>query len=324
MGSADFTHGDLAARNCQVGSEGRIVIGDYGIATNTYKDDYYWSSNIAIPLRWAAPETVHCTINTIQTLKVTKLSNVWTFGVVLWEICEFGKLPYFELNDDEVISRVLSDRTYILGQPTMPCLLLREKLYNIMTSCWNPVPEKRPSISTIVEILSAYLTEFQFQGKKKDDFDTKWEQLGNGQTGVLNHNTNKQGTPSNESVKKKSVSFQESSPNPKVETVTLTDTKPTRSSPQVVKNHVQTRNPVNFRTESETETDVFGASSSFSKTQINFENVNGQDPFPSLDLWKPADPDEELWRTRIERGDISQKVNKYRFRIYVVVGTLNQ
>src|SRR5947207_2133641 len=39
---ADFVHGDLAARNCQVGSEGRILIGDYGLATQSYKDDYYW------------------------------------------------------------------------------------------------------------------------------------------------------------------------------------------------------------------------------------------------------------------------------------------
>jgi tRNA A-37 threonylcarbamoyl transferase component Bud32 len=68
MGSADFVHGDLAARNCQVGSEGRALIGDYGLFK--FKDDYYWSGNVAIPLRWAAPETLHCTINTIQTLKV--------------------------------------------------------------------------------------------------------------------------------------------------------------------------------------------------------------------------------------------------------------
>jgi len=70
MAASDITHGDLAARNCQVGSEGRILIGDYGLSTQNFKDDYYWSSNIAIPLRWAAPETLHCTINTIQTLRV--------------------------------------------------------------------------------------------------------------------------------------------------------------------------------------------------------------------------------------------------------------
>lgn len=69
MAASDFTHGDLAARNCQVGSD-RILIGDYGLSTQIFKDDYYWSSNIAIPLRWAAPETLHCTINTIQTLRV--------------------------------------------------------------------------------------------------------------------------------------------------------------------------------------------------------------------------------------------------------------
>ena len=73
MLSADFIHKDLAARNCQVGSEGRIVIGDYGLAVQNYRDDYYWGSNTAIPLRWSAPETLHCTINTIQTLKVRRV-----------------------------------------------------------------------------------------------------------------------------------------------------------------------------------------------------------------------------------------------------------
>jgi len=70
MGAADFVHHDLATRNCQVASEGRVVLGDYGLSTQQYKDDYYWNSNVPIPLRWTAPETLHITSSTIQTLEV--------------------------------------------------------------------------------------------------------------------------------------------------------------------------------------------------------------------------------------------------------------
>ncbi len=179
---------------------------------------------------------------------------MWTFGILLWEICEFGKLPYFELSDDEVISRVLTEKNYVLGQPTMPSLLLREELYELMSSCWDPQPTKRPPASTLVHTLSHLLststsTPRPPQQYEKEDFEARWQ----GANG-----------------KKKSVSFSDGMPSG---------------------DQIQTK----------------PSSSPFSKTQIPFENQNG-DPPPSIDLSKPADPEEEVWRKRLERGDISKKV----------------
>ena len=54
---------------------GKVIIGDYGLSPNRYKEDYYWSSNVAIPIRWAAPETVRCTMDTIVALKVSVISE---------------------------------------------------------------------------------------------------------------------------------------------------------------------------------------------------------------------------------------------------------
>ncbi|ODN06096.1 Serine/threonine-protein kinase LMTK3, partial [Orchesella cincta] len=177
--TAGFVHPDLAARNCQVSSENRVVIGDYGLGTQIYKDDYHWSSNIAIPLRWTAPETLHCTSSVIQILKVNESSNVWSWGVLAWEICEFGKLPYFELSDDEVISRVIIDKNYFLGMPTLQCMSAKEELYKIMSSCWQADLEHRPGLSTIISCLENLLKTFNVSATPpRDDFESKWEQLG--------------------------------------------------------------------------------------------------------------------------------------------------
>ena len=65
-----FIHPDLATRNCLVGNDGQIVIGDYGLATQTNKEDYYWSSGSSLPIRWIAPESVECTTSTVKTVRV--------------------------------------------------------------------------------------------------------------------------------------------------------------------------------------------------------------------------------------------------------------
>jgi len=199
-------------------------------------------------------------------VQVTKESNVWTFGVVLWEIAEFGKLPYSHLSDEQVISRVLSEKNLILSEPTMPSLLLRDEIYSLMTVCWSPNPSKRPPISSIVQRLQLLLHSLEALPSKKsggDEFETKWENALLSQT------------------KRKSVSF---SGEPQASPV-----------PQP---------PVNFAI-STPATPI--TVTPFAKTQIQFERR--EDPFPSLDLWKPPDPEEEDYKKRIERGEITQKVS---------------
>ena len=74
--------------------------------------------DLAIPIRWVAPETLHCTDTTIETKEVTASANVWSLSIVLWEICEFGKLPYPDLSDEEVIEKVLGNRSSCLPFPS--------------------------------------------------------------------------------------------------------------------------------------------------------------------------------------------------------------
>nr|CAD7262954.1 unnamed protein product [Timema shepardi] len=191
-----FVHTDLATRNCMVTPDLTVKIGDYGNGIETYKvrpapaqallvlgpyDEYYCAGDVALPIRWCAPETLHCTDTTIETKEVTSCANVWTLGVVLWELCEFGKLPYAELTDDEVIVRVLGSGTYRLGLPTLPSPH-RHNLYLVMKQCWSPSLQ-RPALSQVHCMLHHMYSSRERHMKEGDtcslnsdeDFERRWE-----------------------------------------------------------------------------------------------------------------------------------------------------
>ncbi|EFN72334.1 Proto-oncogene tyrosine-protein kinase ROS [Camponotus floridanus] len=99
-----FVHRDLACRNCLVSSRNRenrvIKIGDFGLAKDIYKDDYYCVKGEGLfPIRWMAPESLTIGIFTSQ-------SDVWSFGVLIWEITSLGEQPYIVKTDEEVINYV--------------------------------------------------------------------------------------------------------------------------------------------------------------------------------------------------------------------------
>ena len=93
--------------------------------------EYYVCQNRAVPIRWCAPETLRCTDEaTLETLEVTKEANMWTMGVVIWEILSMGELPYSELEDEDVLDRVVCRRNCRLPLPSLSCLH-RDRLYVI-------------------------------------------------------------------------------------------------------------------------------------------------------------------------------------------------
>jgi uncharacterized phage-associated protein len=86
-------------------------------------------------------------------------------------------LPYFELSDEEVITRVLAEKSYFLGQPTLPYIPMKEELHEIMRLCWSIDPNNRPPMSKVVAQLQA-LQEKVEKEKKSEGFDSKWDRLG--------------------------------------------------------------------------------------------------------------------------------------------------
>uniref|UniRef100_A0A3P9INC1 receptor protein-tyrosine kinase n=1 Tax=Oryzias latipes TaxID=8090 RepID=A0A3P9INC1_ORYLA len=136
-----FVHRDLATRNCLVGEEMVVKIADFGLSRNIYSADYYKANeNDAIPIRWMPPESIFYNRYTIE-------SDVWAYGVVLWEIFSHGMQPYYGMGHEEVIYYVRDGQ--ILACPEN-CPL---ELYNLMRLCWSTQPSDRPSFSSIHRIL---------------------------------------------------------------------------------------------------------------------------------------------------------------------------
>ncbi|KAM9425767.1 muscle, skeletal receptor tyrosine-protein kinase [Pholidichthys leucotaenia] len=136
-----FVHRDLATRNCLVGEEMVVKIADFGLSRNIYSADYYKANeNDAIPIRWMPPESIFYN-------RYTTESDVWAYGVVLWEIFSHGMQPYYGMGHEEVIYFVRDG--HILSCPEN-CPL---ELYNLMRLCWSTHPSDRPSFSSIHRIL---------------------------------------------------------------------------------------------------------------------------------------------------------------------------
>ncbi|XP_046402298.1 uncharacterized protein LOC124168207 [Ischnura elegans] len=173
MHERGFVHTDLAARNCLVASDLTVKIGDYGTSIDNFKEDYYCADDVALPIRWCAPETLHCTDTTIETKEVTTAANIWSFGVILWELCEFGRLPYSELNDEEVIIKVLSEKSLHLGPPSRPCLQANN-LYHLMRMCWSS-NHKRPGVAQVVAVLNNLSIHPEgIPSQSFEDFERLW------------------------------------------------------------------------------------------------------------------------------------------------------
>ncbi|XP_013878896.1 high affinity nerve growth factor receptor isoform X2 [Austrofundulus limnaeus] len=137
LASLHFVHRDLATRNCLVG-EGLVVkIGDFGMSRDIYSTDYYRvGGRTMLPIRWMPPES-------IMYRKFTTESDIWSFGVVLWEIFTYGKQPWYQLSNSEAIECITQGRE--LERPrTCP-----KEVYQLMQGCWQREPQQRMVIKDI-------------------------------------------------------------------------------------------------------------------------------------------------------------------------------
>lgn len=131
-----IVHKDLAARNVLVGDGCICKVADFGLTTlkSPYEDEEESKS------RWSAPET-------ISRGEFSSKSDVWSFGVLLYEIITFGETPYKEFSDSDVYDRVA-------GGYRMPCPpRCPAFLYRMMQRCWSAQAERRPSFSTLMREL---------------------------------------------------------------------------------------------------------------------------------------------------------------------------
>ncbi|XP_037657096.1 platelet-derived growth factor receptor beta isoform X2 [Choloepus didactylus] len=148
LASKNCVHRDLAARNVLI-CEGKLVkICDFGLARDIMRDSNYISKGSTfLPLKWMAPESI---FNSLYTT----LSDVWSFGILLWEIFTLGGTPYPELPMNEQFYNAIK-RGYRMAQPVHAS----DEIYEIMQKCWEEKFEIRPPFSQLVLLLERLLGE---------------------------------------------------------------------------------------------------------------------------------------------------------------------
>eukprot|EP00079_Xenopus_tropicalis_P012260 XP_002939040.2 PREDICTED: insulin receptor-related protein isoform X2 [Xenopus tropicalis] len=145
-----FVHRDLAARNCMVSEDLTVKIGDFGMTRDIYETDYYRKGGKSLlPVRWMSPESLKDGI-------FTTYSDVWSFGVVLWEIATLAEQPYQGMANEQVLHFVIDNG--ILEKPEN----CPDRLHELMRWCWQKNPKHRPSFIQILESIKDELpTSFQ-------------------------------------------------------------------------------------------------------------------------------------------------------------------
>ncbi|RZF38825.1 hypothetical protein LSTR_LSTR000528 [Laodelphax striatellus] len=143
-------HGDLAARNILLAENNIVKICDFGLSKNMYEyknANYYKKGKRLLPVKWMALEAIRDRNFSIQ-------SDVWAYGVVLWELFSLARVPYPGIEDVQLLYLKL-DQGYRMEQPDFAT----RALYEVMQACWRPKPAQRPSFTELAGTLGDMLEE---------------------------------------------------------------------------------------------------------------------------------------------------------------------
>uniref|UniRef100_A0A8C2DPL8 Tyrosine-protein kinase n=1 Tax=Cyprinus carpio TaxID=7962 RepID=A0A8C2DPL8_CYPCA len=143
-----YIHRDLAARNCLVDSNGTIKVTDFGLSRYVLDDEYTSSVGSKFPVRWSPPEVLlYC--------KFSSKSDIWAFGVLMWEVYTLGRMPYDRWNNTEIVEKITAGHRLFRPQ------LANDKVYAIMNICWHERPDERPTFSDLVMTIKDLLFNMQ-------------------------------------------------------------------------------------------------------------------------------------------------------------------
>ncbi|KAM7353304.1 PDGF- and VEGF-receptor related isoform 6-T7 [Cochliomyia hominivorax] len=148
LSSKKVLHGDLAARNILLCEDNIVKICDFGLARSMYKSDNYKKQGDApLPIKWLALESLSDHIFSTYT-------DVWSYGIVLWELFSLAKVPYPEIDANQSLYLKLKDG-YRMEKPPYA----NDDLYDIMLECWSTNPERRPLFNVLKERFAMMLGE---------------------------------------------------------------------------------------------------------------------------------------------------------------------
>ncbi|KAL4716516.1 hypothetical protein ACJJTC_015944 [Scirpophaga incertulas] len=144
--SKKFVHRDIAARNVLVSTPTCVKLADFGLSKMVDDKSYYKASRGKLPIKWMAPES-------INFRRFTSSSDVWMFGVCMWEILMLGVKPFSGIKNNDVISKLENGERLALPPRCPP------RLYSAMSRCWAYEPSQRPSARVLKETLFEILQE---------------------------------------------------------------------------------------------------------------------------------------------------------------------
>ncbi|XP_034167235.2 macrophage colony-stimulating factor 1 receptor 1 isoform X1 [Pangasianodon hypophthalmus] len=148
LASKNCIHRDVAARNVLVSDSLVAKICDFGLARDIMNDsNYVVRGNARLPVKWMSPESIFECLYTVQ-------SDVWSYGILLWEIFSLGRSPYPDMVVDARFYKMIRCG-YHMSQPDFA----PAEMYQIMKMCWSLEPTSRPTFSRIAELIRALLPE---------------------------------------------------------------------------------------------------------------------------------------------------------------------
>nr|KAG5687273.1 hypothetical protein BaRGS_010260 [Batillaria attramentaria] len=134
--SRKFIHRDLAARNCLVGENAVIKVADFGLARYVLDDEYQSSAGTKFPVKWAPPEV-------LQYTRFSSKSDVWAFGILMWEVFTCGEMPYREKRNVDVVDFVVTQNKRLAKPSNTPMIV-----YQIMMRCWDKCKLGKDGVSS--------------------------------------------------------------------------------------------------------------------------------------------------------------------------------
>ncbi|XP_069989042.1 uncharacterized protein [Penaeus vannamei] len=139
-----FVHRDVACRNCLVNANRTVKLADFGMTRPMYENNYYkFNRKGMLPVRWMAPESLTDGV-------FTTMSDIWSYGVLLYEIVTFGAYPFQGLTNDQVLEHVKAGHTIAIPRGVKP------QLDVLLRMCWHRDPMKRPHVTQIIDHLTNY------------------------------------------------------------------------------------------------------------------------------------------------------------------------
>ncbi len=137
-----YIHRDLAARNCLLDMNLIVKIADFGLSRDIYEKEYYTGKNktCRLPIKWMSPESIETRIFNTKT-------DVWSFGVLVWELFTRGSTPYPHVDNVYIVYHL--KQGYRLTKPQY----CREIIYAILVKCWSLNPKSRPTFAQLNEQL---------------------------------------------------------------------------------------------------------------------------------------------------------------------------